>query len=128
MRGKQTSKRPLYEPLNALVDFGWMGRLSPTALKVYLVYLRHAAETGVSYPGNAKLAAAAGHRSKAHVRAARAELEKAGLISRVSTGGRRAGDTSRIRVAIPPHTDSGKVPGFGAPSQSVQVPESGARP
>jgi hypothetical protein len=67
--------------LDALIDSGWIGRLNPLALRVYLVYLRFGNETGISRIGAGKLARLLGRESIAGVKRARRELVRAGLLN-----------------------------------------------
>lgn len=106
-----SADRPFFNRFNALIDGGWVARLSGTALRVYLCYLRHMNLEGEAFPSNELLAAEVGQKDPRHVRRARRELvEEYKLLTQVSEGGSHPGDTSRFLVNVPPLMGGGNGP------------------
>lgn len=88
-----------FDRRNAFVDQGWPGRLSKLQLAVWLVYDRHADESGEAWPGSQRIAHAIGHAHINHIRQIRSELCEMGLLALVKPGG--GADTARYRVLCP---------------------------
>lgn len=102
--GNPTSTPKTYALLNAFVDNGWLGKLTPMPQSVWLAYLRHANAEGESWPSPTRVARYLNHKHPEHVRQARRLLVKLGLLVPVDRGGgRRSG---KFRVAVPAPDES----------------------
>src|SRR5687768_3352320 len=93
-----------FERFNALVRNGWLHKraLSETELKVLLVYEMHAKSDGSeTRPALKTIARHLGHAHDGHIRAARRNLVRYGLLSREDgrVGGR---EKSAARMLVPP--------------------------
>lgn len=88
---------------NGLVDSGWLAVLNPIQLAVWTVMDRHADSDGIAWPGSALIAKRIGHKNRDHIRQAKRDLVRLGLLELVTPG--KGSSSARYRVLVP--TESG---------------------
>lgn len=105
------------ERLNGLVDLGWMTVLRPIELSVWLAYHRaagpaeeHSPGRDIAFPSLDTVCNQVGHAKPAHVRQARANLEKYGLLVLIQPGKSRTGGNAVYRVCMVPPPEPEPVP------------------
>jgi len=90
---------------NALVDGGWLGRLSAVETHVLIIHFRFMGADGIAWPSCRKIAELLGHSSAHHVQRARRSLIGRGLL--VDAWGWTNGiDARRLKLVIPPPAQS----------------------
>ncbi len=132
-----TAARGHFNRFNALVENGWLARLKPRELQVWLVYEKHADKQGVAFPDGRTIADAIGHASDNHIGSARRALQQYGLIEVLDKGGGRD-KRAHVRVLHPPINppDSGAIPSENGsvsdaetlPIRELNPPDLGAKP
>jgi len=99
MGGQNIEKGDHFARLRALVDGGWLARLTGTELAVWLVCARfETGGTGETRVSAARIARAVGHADARHVQRARRRLVRVGLLADAAT----AGGPSRWALLLPP--------------------------
>src|SRR5688572_16071739 len=90
-----------FQRINALVNGGWLPKLTKTELAVWLVYHQCADGSGLAFPGASHFATVMGPESARDVRRARKQLMTRGLLERRTEGGGRAAGMFRVLVPGP---------------------------
>lgn len=88
------------ERFNALLDGGWLGRLTKIESAVYLAMLKHMNAQCVASVEPRTLASYICHASNSHIREARRALVEFGLLTVINKGGGR--EIATYRLNVPP--------------------------
>jgi hypothetical protein len=87
---------------NALIDGGWLGKLSPVEIAVLMVHLRFMDAGGIAWPSCRKIAEIIGHSTTDSVQRARSNLIKRGLLVDAGEWMNNGIDARHLKLVIAP--------------------------
>jgi hypothetical protein len=95
--------RGFFQQLNALVESGWLAKLTKVELAVLVCHLKFMDADGIAWPAAATISRFIGYASDRHVSTARQKLVGRGLL--IDAGDWQNGKSRRYQLTIPPLTE-----------------------